>query len=720
MPTDLDPSIPLERLLFEAAAGFSTHEERRRFLDHTTAGDPDLRARLETLLAVQEEADSFFEFRPHEGATRAESLEATDLDIGVGRYRLIERLGEGGCGVVYRAEQLEPVNREVAIKILRVGLESPEGRARLRAESQALASLAHPHIARILDADSFPDGRPYLVMECVHGTALTEFCRLHHLPLQSRLELFVKICRALQHAHQRGVVHRDLKPSNLLVELHDSVAVPRVIDFGLALELDSRPSDGRDLFLGTPSYMSPEQASESPLHDTRSDLFSLGVILSELIAGPPRHLPESLGNQDIKTIRLAIQQARAWLPSKTLAHLTPEQRADWANLLGLKESTLIAACHHELDWLVAKATQHDPSLRYESASDLASDVQRWLDHEPVRARPHSQRYRWRKLIRKHRVGFSAGALALAGLIAGLGVATVLFFREKSARSLAERALASEAQLRQRAEIRSRVAEAAVRVHYHDWTEASRWLSGIPVEQTPPSLEAVHTNRAVAEWHLRAGRQQQADERFLAMAVALARVDPTDTETVSMDLLPGATAVCRSGDLQRYDWFRHITLQRFADTHQPVVAEQVLKGSLLRPANSDLLDRLQPLAMRVQNALENHQSRTWRDPDLRAWSCFALELLRFRMGQDEDARNWAELCLQQPPVNPTCPISARIVLSMIARNQGRNEEFELLLAEAAQEAQGHLDDIRELGGTQSGFWFDWVNVQLLLEEARTHR
>lgn len=712
-----ETSAAVEKLLFDAASMFGSAAEQSLFLKHVCRGDPELRARLDVLLGVQEDADDFFEFDPRHAVADEEDEPMPDggLGIGLGRYRLIERLGSGGCGVVYLAEQLEPVRRKVAIKIIRLGLDSPEVIARFRAETQALASMNHPHIARVLDAVTTSNGRPFFVMELVDGESISDYCDSRRLSVRERLELFEKVCRAIQHAHQRGVVHRDIKPSNILVTSHDGMPIPKVIDFGIAMESEDADEGGQQRKIGTPDYMSPEQATGDEPVDTRSDIYSLGIVLGELLGGPPRPVPAELAGGETQNVREFLQRNPPRPPSEALRRLPACERTKIAGLRGISAQKLILWCEQELDWIVRKAVDRDPAQRYATVNGLAADVRRWLDEEPVLARPQTRRYRLVKLVRRNRLVFGAGTLALVGLLGGLSAATVLFLREKAARAEAERAHASEMVLRERADVRSRVAEAAVRIHYKDMEGADRLLATIPVEDTPASLEAVDVFAKVAEWHLFAGRMAEVDRRLVAMAVALARVDSTDNEKVSMRLLPAATAVCQSGDMRRYDWFRKIAIERFGNTNQPVVAEQMLKGCLLRPAGPEILDRLAPLAERVETALEDKDSRTWTDHDLRAWSCFALALFHYRQGDDELARIWAERCLAQPQVNPTCPISSRILLAMVERRSGSGGEAEAYLEGAEEEAAGHCG-IEKLGGTNAGFWFDWVNVRLLLEEA----
>ncbi len=708
---------PLEKLLFDAASALGSAAERERFLDFCSRGDPERVATVRDLLGVASEADDFFEFEPQVDGLLVQESDQEGLGVGIGRYRLVERLGAGGCGVVYLAEQQKPVRRKVALKIIRLGLEAPEVLARFEAESQALASMTHPNIARVLDAGRTPNGRPYFAMELVDGERITDYCDGRGMGIQQRLELFASVCGAIQHAHQRGVVHRDIKPANILVETHGAVPVPKVIDFGLAAETGKPEAGEKAGVMGTPAYMSPEQIlGEAPV-DTRSDIYSLGILLAELLAGPPRHVPEGIFERGRDAARRKLAEIRPVLPSATLQTLPAAEREAVLAARGVSFERLLKWCAGELDWIVRKAIAPDPADRYASVHGIAADVSRWLGGEPVAARPQTRRYRFAKLVSRNRLVFGAVTLAVLGLLGGTGIATVLFLREKAARAQAELARAAEAELRERSENRVRLSEAAVRIRYGDFEGADALVSGIPVEHTPPSLEAVDVFSKLAEWHLFAGRREQVDSRFLAMTHALASVDKTDNDSVSNQLLPAATGVCLSGDADRYRWFQRTVTERFAGTRNPLVAEQILKASLLKPAGDGILERLRPLAARVEAGLEDAGSRTARDADLRAWSCFSIALMNYRDGRNDEAVAWAMRSLSHRGLNPTCGISAKILLGLVEMRKGRRDVAAGFLRSAVTDAGDRLvAELSDKGWTETGFWFDWVNVRLLLEEA----
>ena len=382
----------------------------------------------------------------------------------VGRYKLLRVLGEGGMGIVYLAEQIEPVKRQVALKLIKPGMDSRRVLARFEAEQQALALLEHPHVARVYDAGLAPSGRPYFVMEYVKGIAVTDHCDRYRLTIEERLRLFLHVCEAIQHAHQKGIIHRDLKPSNILVVIQDQEMIPKVIDFGVARAI-SQPLTERTLYteqgqiIGTPEYMSPEQAEMSTQDiDTRSDIYSLGAVLYELLTGflpfesntlrqgTPDHLKKVIREQDPKT------------PSARLSSLAPEDFTQVAHCRQVDEQALRRTLRGDLEWIVMKCLEKDRTRRYETANELALDVKRHLANEPVVARPPTVAYRLQKAWRRNRLLYSAAAAVAVALIAGLALAAAgwrqaLHERNRAmlARDKAEAAQASEAALRQQAE-----------------------------------------------------------------------------------------------------------------------------------------------------------------------------------------------------------------------------------------------------------------------------
>jgi len=355
----------------------------------------------------------------------------------IGNYKLLQRIGEGGFGVVYMAEQVEFVHRKVALKIIKAGMDTKQVIARFEAERQALAMMEHPNIARVLDVGETSEGRPYIVMELVKGMPITSYCHQHKLDIDQRIELFLQVCSAVQHAHVKGVIHRDLKPSNILITLHDDKAVPKVIDFGIAKAMDQRLTD-KTLFtryehmVGTPAYMSPEQAALSGLDvDTRSDVYALGVLLYELLTGTAPFNPETLRAAAFDEMRRIIREDEPPKPSVRITTLQTGEQSD-EHFTPPPHSTIAS----DLDWIVMKALEKDRDRRYETASGLAQDLERFRHDEPVIACPPRAGYRALKFYRRNKTAVIAGALVCLALLAGAILATIGFIEAKNERNLA--------------------------------------------------------------------------------------------------------------------------------------------------------------------------------------------------------------------------------------------------------------------------------------------
>jgi serine/threonine protein kinase/WD40 repeat protein len=384
----------------------------------------------------------------------------------IGRYKLVGKVGEGGFGTVYVAEQREPVKRRVALKIIKLGMDTRQVIARFEAERQALAVMDHPNIAKVLDAGATEAGRPYFVMELVRGIKITDYCDQNNISTRQRLDLFINVCQAIEHAHQKGIIHRDIKPSNILVTLHDGVPVPKVIDFGIAKATQGELTDKTvytqlQEFIGTPAYMSPEQAEMSGLDiDTRADIYSLGVLLYELLTGKTPFDAEDLLKAGLEQMRRTIREKEPLRPSTRVTNeLTSKSRirnpksemdeASSRRLPHLKE--LIELLRGDLDWIVMKCLEKDRTRRYETANALATDLKRHLNNEPVLARPPSKLYEFEKSFRRHRVGFAATAAVIVVLAMGVALTSWQALRairaEAEQRWLRERADASAAAAR---------------------------------------------------------------------------------------------------------------------------------------------------------------------------------------------------------------------------------------------------------------------------------
>jgi serine/threonine protein kinase/Flp pilus assembly protein TadD len=414
-----------EEAIFAAALECATPEARRALVKEVCAGDAKLEALVVGLLQAHDHPDSFLQapgtsFNPTIDAPAPECAGTV-----IGPYKLIEQIGEGGFGVVFMAEQQQPVRRLVAIKVLKPGMDTRQVIARFEAERQALALMDHPNIAHVLEAGETASGRPYFVMELVRGLPITEFCDQNKLDPRKRLELFISVCQAVQHAHQKGIIHRDIKPSNVLVTLHDCTPVVKIIDFGISKALGQQLTEktlvtGFAQMIGTPLYMSPEQAKLSGLDiDTRSDIYSLGVLLYELLTGTTPFEKKRLHEAGYDEMRRIIREDEPPKPSTRLSTLG-KQATTVSEQRQSDPRRLTQLFRGELDWIVMKALEKDRNRRYESASTFAADIQRHLKDEPVEARPPSSLYKLGKFARRYKKGLVTAALLSIALVAVAG------------------------------------------------------------------------------------------------------------------------------------------------------------------------------------------------------------------------------------------------------------------------------------------------------------
>src|SRR5882724_745916 len=604
-------------------------DARRSFLDRACGGDAVLRSMVEKLLASQSDAEKFFQ---EGGVARlpvgqlsqsvadtlglAENVEAQareDEAIGkiVGHYKLLQRIGEGGCGIVYMAEQEKPVRRRVALKIIKLGMDTKGVVARFEAERQALALMDHPNIARVLDAGATESGRPFFVMELVRGVKITEYCDQNELDTRQRLRLFILVCQAIQHAHQKGIIHRDIKPSNILVTIIDGQPVPKVIDFGIAKAIEGRLTDNTiftayEQFIGTPAYMSPEQAVMSGVDvDTRSDIYSLGVLLYELLAGRPPFETRELMESGIDGLRRTLQEREPQRPSAMVTTMQGSALTLLARSRHADPLKLISLLRGDLEWIVIRALEKDRARRYETANGLAMDVQRFLDNEPVVARPPSRYYRLQKLVRRNKVTFIAGAIVALAMIGGLGMATWFWHQEREERKRAvvaeHMAMAAEqqqARLRMEAEDGEFIAKAAFLISQNRIIEADD-LAG-KVSATKPSLEAESVLRTLGKWHALNGHWTQAAMRF---GLLLHADQMDDSWAITDDLLMAGPILIERGDMQGYEQFRRAAIAHYTGTTDPIFGERTLKISLLSPADAQMMKSFEPLSEVAASSLE---------------------------------------------------------------------------------------------------------------------
>ncbi len=438
-----------ERELFIAALQKETPAERQAYLDAACADRPELREQVQGLLRLYDDAGSFLQ-KP------ASTIDATcafvpptgrpahseTLGTMIGPYKLLQQIGEGGMGTVFMAEQTAPIQRKVALKVIKPGMDSGQVVARFETERQALAMMDHVNIARVVDGGTTENGRPYFVMELVHGVPITKYCDDNHLTPRQRLELFVPVCQAIQHAHQKGIIHRDIKPSNVMVTLYDGKPVPKVIDFGVAKATEQKLTE-RTLFtqygtlVGTLEYMSPEQAEMSALGvDTRSDIYSMGVLLYELLTGSTPLTHKRIKAAAYGEILRIIKEEEPPKPSTRLSD-SGEALASISAQRDMEPTKLTKLVRGELDWIVMKTLEKDRNRRYETASAFAADVQRYLADEPIQARPPSAGYRLRKFARRNKWPVLAANLVLLALFVGVVGTSWGFVRAEQQRQIAE-------------------------------------------------------------------------------------------------------------------------------------------------------------------------------------------------------------------------------------------------------------------------------------------
>jgi len=682
--------------------------ERDNFLAEACSGDSKLRDQVESLLLAYDGAGEFL------GKTML--LAPSDFTIErsgtmIGRYKLLQRIGEGGFGVVYMAEQIEPVQRKVALKVIKAGMDTREVVARFEAERQALALMDHPNIARVFDAGATEAGRPYFVMELVNGIPITDYCDREQLSTTQRLQLFMKVCHAVQHAHQKGIIHRDLKPSNVLVTLHDGEPVPKVIDFGVAKALGQKLTE-KTLFtpfqnmIGTPAYMSPEQAELSGLDiDTRSDIYSLGVLLYELLTGVTPFDAQMLRQAALDEIRRMIREADPAKPSTRLETLGIRLK-DVAKLRHTEPNALRKLVQGDLDWIVMKALEKDRRRRYETPDALASDVARHMCNEPVFASSPSVSYLVGKYARRHKAVLVVSAVLLLLLLAGTGVSTwqaVRATRAERAQSLlrqqAEEARANERQLRLQAEAREKIAQAEAFVRNASPEEADKVMRTIS-----PLLDEMNASNAAAiyfslgDW---AGRQAQwkaaATNYLKSIAGQPANFDAYDKL---------APVLVQGGDVRAFEQLRRQMLSRFADSPDPVVAERVINSCLILPWSGPELERVVKIADVGLQVSSNH----W------AWNYiqFAKALAAYRRGSFVNAAELLQTLLQDQGKDIALDMKAYMVLAMAHHQQGYAGYARdalttgLRLAARLPSSDNDLKDCKA--------WSDWVIAQTLLREA----
>jgi serine/threonine protein kinase len=747
----------IQGAVLETALGLDDPEVREAFLVHWYRDDAAglevmrgllqaslestpffMQAREQRVSVAREVIDEGSIFPPTQDSPSAEHAGAQ-----IGPYQLLGKMGDGGSGVVYHARQEQPIQREVALKIIRLGMDTEAVIARFGLEQQALELMDHRNIARVLDAGTTAAGRPYFVMELVTGERITHYCDGQRLPLRPRLKLFLQVCNAIQHAHQKGVIHRDLKPSNILVSSLDGVAVPKVIDFGIAKATGSDSGwragiTERDQIIGTPAYMSPEQVDLRGIDvDTRSDVYSLGVVLYELLAGRQPFDEAVLTRAGMAEMRRMLLEDEPPVPSQ---RISSGDAAEVAAKRGLDGVSLRSQLRGDLDAIVSKALAKDRNHRYQTVNSLAMDVQRFLNDEPVLACRPGRLYLMGKFVRRHRAACWSGAAVAASLVAGLGTATMLYVRERTAlaeqqrlATEAERARAEESRLRKQAQVLASISQVAGLLNRgqlggrlpadHDFAgvaalltegkavEADALLQGIPLTGVKPSPDAARVFRSLGHWNAMRGAWQQALRCFSWLDQAN-RFDHPESLIEGTDPMCLAALLAEFGASSDYQAFRREALERFLPVRGALAAEHLLKISLLQPLEAAELAPLQQAAAMCASGARSDYSRRDSFPQ---WDALALTMFYHRQGDPKKVLEWSDRCLGFPGGRGDRERSVRCLRAMAYHHLGDHREAAISLAGAqaiVPPAIAHADEMK------LDIWVDWSVSRILLREAES--
>jgi serine/threonine protein kinase/tetratricopeptide (TPR) repeat protein len=691
-----------EEEIFEAASKLPP-EQRGAYFQNACGDDAPLRARIEGLLKAHDEAGGFM---AEPAATPRKTIVLTlppDEKPGdkIGRYKLLQQIGEGGCGIVYMAEQEEPVRRRAALKVIKLGMDTKSVIARFEAERQALAMMDHPNIAKVLDAGATETGRPFFVMELVRGIKITDYCDQNKLSTQERLGLFIQVCNAIQHAHQKGIIHRDIKPSNILVTLHDGKPVPKVIDFGIAKATQGRLTDQTlftafEQFIGTPAYMSPEQAEMSGLDiDTRSDIYALGVLLYELLTGRTPFDPKELLQSGLDELRRTIREKEPARPSTKLGTLLAADLTAVAQRRQSDAPRLIHLLSGDLDWIVMKSLEKDRTRRYETANGLAMDIQRYLTNEPIVARPPSTIYRFQKLVRRNKTIVTAVSAGVAALVVGLVLSLYLFVQERAALKREVAAEQVEKQLREQAEANAAQGREVIRAELllmRGEYEASEKI----ISDIPPHESLVPFYNVFGSVHARMAQWPEALTNW-DLVIQYAPDDHLGYQYLAPLLL-------QMDNVNGYQALRSQILQQFGNTTEPLVAERMTKVSLILPASDDEMKTIAKMAG-VIAGVNTNDSRYGYD-------LLARGFAEYRLGHDERA---IKLLHQATPmdIGPYCRTEAYLLMAVARSRLNRPQDSKEAFDKAADLVKNNL---AEKGGLNDEEWNDWITIHILAREA----
>jgi serine/threonine protein kinase len=700
---------------------------REAFLNQACGNDDALKGQVLALLEGNQKAGQFLSLPAEELLQKTVDFAQTEkLGTVIGPYKLLQEIGAGGFGVVYMAEQQRPVRRKVALKVIKPGMDTRQVVARFEAERQALAIMDHPNIAKVHDGGVTASGRPYFVMELVKGVPITEFCDAKQLTPRERLELFVPVCQAVQHAHNKGIVHRDLKPTNVLVTVHDTTPVVKVIDFGVAKALGQELTEktlytGFAEMVGTPLYMSPEQAGQSGLDiDTRSDIYSLGVLLYELLTGTTPFTKERFKKAAYDEI---IRIIRAEEPPKPSTRLSESQ--DSLPSISAQRHTepakLTKLVRGELDWIVMKALEKERTRRYETVSGLAMDVQRYLADEPVLACPPSATYRLRKFARRYRVPLAVAASFLLLLVTATVVSTyqAIRIRAEQQNTLAQK-LEADRQ-RERAE---RALALSVTSNYAlaHWSEFIRQYPNLPMfwsnrgevhqqlNQMDKALEdyteAIRLAPEEAIYLIHRGGAYAALGEWEKAAADFDRSLELEPRRFDARYLSACTHLA-TGDLQGYRRICGELVQGFFPTLDPMTAERLAKTCTLAPNSVPDFSPVEKLAQFIVTGTEE-------DVHYRGFM-LTKGLTEFRAGRHDQAVDW--LTRMAPTADGLhFEASAFAALAMAQHGLGQSDEAVRSLDKAKALMAQKMPDPKKGRPFHPRDWYDWLHAQILCREA----
>lgn len=652
---------------------------------------------VKLMLTDLEKSNELFECEANSNNSFVSDVGAdNELCLGnqINGFTLLDKLGEGSCGIVYEASQEKPFQRKVAFKVLRNDLNSKSILRRFKVEFHILAQMNSPHIASIYDAGITDCGRPYFVMELVHGATLIEYSRSNDLTLEDRLELVCQLCTALQHAHEKGIIHRDLKPSNVLVTYVDEKPLLKVIDFGIAKITASPESFSSDNtsygeVIGTPAYMSPEQiCCDASKISVRTDVYGIGALLYELVTSKPPFDNQELINSGLDVMRSKISEGIVPLPSSSLKRVKRTGK-----------NTL-----RELDFIVLKAMSKDPENRYRSAQDLGDDIKNYLNGFSVNAYPISRSYVFKKWFIRNRLIAISLLSILVTLFTGFTVSTMLYIRAKNAEHV-------QSTLRAKAEERAHVAYAAILLDKKNYFEANEEINKMSTPLSEPSLEATKVFEALIWWNGLKADWKTAAARLMDL-YRVYQFDTTNTDNLTRNLKPVTAVMIKGGHLNDYYSFCDLLLDHFEGNENPITCQHLLKICSFLPLNSERQSKLQAFADIAEHSLRNLMPKPFTD--IQTWRCLNLAFWNYRISDYEKAGYWLEKSNNSEGFSKSGIAYSKCIDSMILMKQGNYSLSEKKFEEVMKMVKTHTKI--PLTYHNEGVWYDWLNAELLLDQA----